>query len=276
MAGLASGILGSYGATYISALVPPSELADSRASDAPIRTVIVRDRDQGIQGELWMYPGPVTQNRKAEVAATTVRPSSDELHDALYSSGFSDVNMTLLRLLVEGRRNGRVRIIDMQPRIIEKRLPGSGASLLGPGAQGTGQSVSIGFNLDEDQPVARKVNPLGDPSAKEYFGSSFFADSSTELGRVEQEIYRIAARTLACDVKWALLVKLVVPDVDPSTTMIEVVDNGGLPFRTTALLYDSSGILPDRSRYSEIYQYELNQLDYRSAKFRRVNNLDGW
>lgn len=275
IAGVASGIVGSVGAGYVSAWNPPSELVDAQSSDAPVRAYLVRERDLGLQGELWVYPGVVSEERLAVGALSKHVSSLDDRHSKLYNEGYVDANITLIKLIVEGRRNIPVRIIDIKARILSRSPLLKGYSLLGPGPQGTGPSVALGFELDEDEPRAREVNTaLQDPYSPDYFGRPFFATANTELARGEQEVYTITGRTFSADIAWELELlvsvagksepfRLRLGDRDGALRTIGIIQNRESDF--------TSPTWPDFASYGEVYLYQLD-----GYTFTRSYSGDGW
>ena len=219
-AGLASGALAGYGTAYFTALSPPEELADSQASEPPIRAIVLPERNQPLQGELWTYPGVLSQNQDALAAISGKLTNFDDFHDRLYATGFLDTGLTLAKLVVEGRRNAPIRIVDIRARIVARRPIGSTYSVIGPGAEGgTDDTVGLGFDLADQFPVARKI----ESSLPITLGAPFFADSSTELARGEQEVYSI--RALAApevDLEWELVLEVVAAGASNSDTTVAV------------------------------------------------------
>lgn len=258
LAGVASGVLGSYGTAYLSAVVSPSELADARSGSEPVRAVVVPERDQGIQGERWIYPGPISLDNAALQAISNPSPTYEELHNRLRNRGFLDAEYTLFKLSIEGRRNSPVRVIDIEPHVVNRRPPSPLFSSLGPGPQGSGSSIGIGYDLDEQIPAARKINPMSDgPSYADYFAEPFFGESNTQLARGEQEIYQVIARTFRWDVEWFLRVSVLV--AGQSDPIVVQVGNGEKPFRTVA--YPDPDV---PQNYSERYviNLELSEIKF--------------
>lgn len=276
IAGVVSGVLGSVGAGYVSAWRPPSEVVDAQSSDAPVRAYIVRERDQGLQGELWVYPGAVSTKSSATTALTSRVSTPEDRHISLYNEGYVDANITLIKLLVEGRRNTPVRIIDIRARILNRRPLSAGYSLLGPGPQGTGPSVALGFELDEDEPRAREVDTaLGDPYSSDYFGGPFFAGANTELARGEQEVYAITARTFSADIEWEL--ELMVSVAGRSEPFRLRLGDRGRALRTIGIIQNRddefpSPVSPDFESYGEVYGYQADGYSF----IRSYSDGFGW
>jgi hypothetical protein len=252
--GIVVGVSGTYGAEYLSAAFKPDELADAQASGPPVQTTVVPERNQLLQGELWVYPGPISADKSAAEAIAGAVADFEEFHTRLYSAGYQDVDLTLAKLLVEGRRNTPVRIVDMWARITRRQPLTDNYSIIGPGAEGgTEESVGVGFNLAEQHPVARKVEStfpvikLGDP---------LFAESNTELERGKQEVYEDRALGVPeFDIEWEIVIDVAVAG-QPEVSSVIALRNDK-PFRTIAQQNTPDGGVA-LDKYAEVYAYDSN------------------
>jgi hypothetical protein len=250
--GVATGVLGSYGTDYLSATLSPEELADAQALNAPVRAIVVPERYQALQGELWVYPGPLSQNPQAlEVISGSV-DNFDDFHRRMYAVGFQDADITLATLLVEGRRNSPVRVINMHARILSRRVVGTSYSVIGPGGEsGTVETVDLGFNLSDRNPVARRVEIS--PNQDVEFGAPFFAEFNTELSRGDQEVYSVRAHSGGTwDLEWELVIDVVAAGASESESVGTL--RRGAPFRTIGLQYREGGGFA-YEKYAEVYAY---------------------
>jgi len=264
---LASGVFGTWAGEYVTARFSPKEVADALSTDPPIRAIVVPERDQGLQGELWIYPGVLSENAAGLAAASTAAENDTDLHNKLYQNGFLDVELTLATLLLEGRRNVPVRVINIRAEILDRQPLPQGYSLLGPGPQGTGESILIGFDLDSSNLDARAVEELRSPYDKDSMKGSFFSSHNTELILGEQEVYRIVSRSFRSDVKWQLIAEVAVAGESAPTTV--PITNGGKPFRTIAL-HSRKDSEVDQAQYSELYRYQGEP----DIRFIRVSHLE--
>jgi hypothetical protein len=251
MAGLLTGVGGSYGAEFLSAAFSPEELTDSLFA-APVRTLIVPQRKPEFQGELWIYPGKVSSDPRAaaQLSAGTAT-SFDDFHRKMYAAGFHDLYVTFATLLIEGRRNAPVRIIEIRARILRRQSTTPETySIVGPGAEGgTEESISIGFDLSDRDPVARRAELNFEDGVK--LGDPFFSTSNTELGRGETEVYSITAvASKDWDIEWEIEVLVLAPgETEPVAVFAQRPVS---PFRTISGLYNEQGDF-DISKYAEIY-----------------------
>ncbi|HJS82044.1 MAG TPA: hypothetical protein VJ742_04330, partial [Nitrososphaera sp.] len=250
-----TGSASGYGSDVAKALHPPEEIADRASSEEPITANIILERSLVTQGELWIYPGRLSQDPRALRAVTTTYDNYDQLHQGLYKSGLFDAGVSNFKLIVEGNRNVPVQIIGMRAVFNHRLERSTGHTALSPGPQGTGPLVQIGFDLDESDPLARAVNQEEGATihVDGYFKQPFFSSSVTELKRGERQVYQVQARTIKWDLDW--------------TVELEVVDGAGLSrripakqnIRTIGILYDkeSGPTSPDPAQYSEFYEFGL-------------------
>lgn len=248
-----AGSAGGYGTEIARAINPPGEIADDASREDPITARIIPERDIDTQGELWVYPGRLSEHPAALQAATKNYESFDQLHRNLYRTGFADAGVSSFKLIVEGNRNVPVQIIGMRA-VFERRVePSPDHTVLAPGPQGTGPLVQIGFDLDEQDPVAHAVDQTEGASihGEGFLKEPFFSASVTELRRGERQIYQVKARVTKWDADW--------------TVELEIVDRNGLSqrvsakqnLRTIGLLSTDPGstLNPDPAQYAESYEF---------------------
>jgi hypothetical protein len=258
----AVGILSGYLTDLAKLAIPPGAIVDVASGDA-IRATILLEHDQGDQGELWLYPFPLSANRP-DIAQTLSRKVSDfdDLHRQLYASGAIDVNITHAKLVVEGQRNTGVRIIGMQAMIKNRINPTPGFTLITPGPQGEGLNARVGFDLDNRQNTVARETRGPNAYADDYFGTPVFSNSTFFLSKGEQQIFQVTARTVKYDVQWTIDLTAL---VDGVTKHYEATV-AGRPIRTSTLIrparqaYTTANAMDwDSSKYSEIYEYSFDQ-----------------
>jgi hypothetical protein len=143
------GIATNYFTEVAKAAFPPTELADDQARDLPIRAVALLDRSDGDQGELWYFPYAISS--RPDVAKRITAGSFIDEFDRrkfYYDNGAADIEVSHVKLVLEGRRNDGVRVLDIRARATKSAFPSTGGSLLIPGPQGRGASARMGFDFD--------------------------------------------------------------------------------------------------------------------------------
>lgn len=261
----AVGILSGYVSDLTKLAIPPGAVVDVTNRDA-IRATILIEHDQGDQGELWLYPFALSANRP-DVAQTLSRRVTDwdDLHHKLYESGAIDVNLTHAKLIVEGQRNTGVRLIGMQAIIKSRAKPAPGFTLIAPGPQGEGSNALVAFDLDDVQnSVAREPHGLS-AYGDDYFGSPVFSDHTFLLGKGEQQVFQITARTVRYDVQWTIDVTALVDGV----TQHYDATVAGRPIHTSTLIrpagqpYSTTNAMAwDSQKYSEVYELDFEHLNF--------------
>jgi hypothetical protein len=233
-------------------IVPPGEVADRQASEQAAATTVLLERSSGTQNDLWIFPYLLSQRKELFNTITQNPPNGRDEIKLFYSNGAVDVNTTNFKLILMGRRNVDIRIIDVRANEISRsqRL-GEGASILTPGPQGQDESLLLGFDLDNSDLSAKKVDdPLSVFATDGFFGGSVFEGSTVSLARNEQQVFQIIGRSLEYYVEWTIQVDLLVNGEMSNLN----IDANGQPFRTCGA-YPSFGdpTGPDENKYSEVY-----------------------
>jgi hypothetical protein len=226
----------------------------------PVRVIVVLERDQQVQGEMWVFPHAIFP---AEQDAQLLAEASDRIEEfrtwARQNDG-ADAEITVLKLVIEGLRADTVRVIGMRARLDQPRgAPLTGTLLYAPTQEGI-DITEIGFDLDENDPVARTVSENASPRATDYFGASYFGTQQTKtLQRGEQEVFQITARTLRSYLEWHIEVTLLV-DGDEQTIDARPA---GTNIRTTALNQSSSQDpynMINYPAYQRLYAWDFNRV----------------
>jgi hypothetical protein len=137
--------------------------------------------------------------------------------------GGVDPGSVIVQLVLAGNRDNVVRILNLRP-VGQCADPLRGTLLYSPPAA-QNLSVSIGLNLDQEDPVAQKLT--GDSK----FGQDYFSSKTVSLKYGEQQVFRIVAVTS----KHYCQFRLNFTVLDGPRTIHETVGNGSQPFRVTAL-----------------------------------------
>lgn len=134
---------------------------------------------------------------------------------------------TSLRLVAAGDRARPVLIQDMRLRVLTRRAPLSGTLVYGP-PQGEASAVTVGFDLDERRPIARRVDRFG------ALGKPYFSGRFVTLARGEPIEFYAQAFTDTCYCEWELDLDVVADGVVHTV----VARDGDRAFRTTAFADD--------------------------------------
>lgn len=255
--GVVTGVAGGYLTDYAKAVNPPGEQADRNSTEDPIRAIILRERDIGSQGELWVFPYRLSSRDDVAQAVLNGFDNDDDRVRFYFRNGAIDPNVSSMKLIVEGRRNSGVRIVDIRAKIHKMAEPLANCTVLTPGPQGESPSAMIGFDLDgaETSALRTSKDEFADVFTKEYFGKPYFAVDTVGLNRTEQQVFQIMARTVRHYVEWYVEVVLLVDNVEKSY-QYGINDR---PIITTALypqdgLSDMRNVLvPQEDRYAEVY-----------------------
>ena len=252
LGGTLAGAAGGYGGALALARNPPGETLEKNSDEPPVRCTVIVERDSGVQGSLWIYPGILKENPALHRRLTGAFMWSD-LDNRFREGGAVDAGVTVAKLIVEGRRTKPLRIIDIRPRILSRKPTSRSMTIFGPGPQGTGESPQIGFNLDENVPIARKVDRSDNGSVwlPGFFRGSFFDSSTGEVVKGSQEVYQIFARTTKFDVTWNI--DLTVSVDGGREPVLLTVDINGQPIRTVATRAKGNPTDVDPSEYAEAY-----------------------
>ena len=252
--GVLSGAATTYLGDYLGIIVPPAEVADLQANEPAARAIVLVERNVATQGSLWIFPYLLSR-RPALLERVTESPLSGQGElNYYYTNGASDINVTHCKLILEGRRNIEIRLIDIRAVILKRseRL-GEGASVLTPGPQGQEESLELGFDLDGSTFSAKAiVDPASIFDDVGFFGDRIFQETTVALARNEQQAFQVTARSLKYYVEWSLEVDLII------NGELEVlsIDANGRPFRTCGAYPESEygdPTAPDEKRYSEVY-----------------------
>jgi hypothetical protein len=228
------------------------------SNEQPVRPFVLLERDQQIQGETWVFPQAISMTQPDRKVLAGAYDHIDEFRDWARSHGGVDPSITVLKLVVEGQTKHSVRVIGMRVGIDRRQAPVTG-TLLHAGTEQGDDITQVGFDLDENDPVARTVREEG-PSVDNYFGAPYFSARQTKtLAQGEQEVFQITARTLKSYVEWHIELKLLL-DGQEQTMKVRPADRN---IGTTALRRVGSGTPQERTNYAAykvLYVMDFNQL----------------
>jgi hypothetical protein len=151
----------------------------------------------------------------------------------------------LLSVTVRGNAGEPVRLVDLRP-VKTCKPPLTGTYFKGY-SQGSGDTVKIGIDLDQADPIAQS---MARTTARGLFplGDNFFATTAIQLAPEETETLTIGVFTKSSSCEFRL--RLYVATVDGQ--QYETIDNHGEPLRLTAT---ARPVDPDKpySAYSSAY-----------------------
>jgi hypothetical protein len=183
------------------------------------------------------------------------RDSEDEFNRWMRERGGVDVNVSFIRLVITGERRSGVLVTGMRADILVTQPPLHGALFFVP-SESEGRSVRLGFNLDEEKPVARVVSgPDKNYQSADFFGPRYFDDNNISLEDGERHVIDLVATTTSRYHAWRILMDV---HADGHTVPVTIgAPRGGdgnnkPPFEITALERLLDGNSPFRT-YDELY-----------------------
>jgi hypothetical protein len=175
--------------------------------------------------------------------------ASPDLVTKLRAAGGVSFAVLTLRLILEGRRNQQVDILDIRPdpASLRRAAPLAG-TLFHVSAQGGSATLRMLVNLDEPVPVAREPR-LDSATETQRPGAPFFENTTISLQDRERQVVVLRALTERYDATFRLRITYRIGDSDK----VVLVDDGGRPFQVTA---PSPGPAPDTWAYQEAYDLQ--------------------
>jgi len=192
-----------------------SDIQDHIATGPPLG-VTVQTRESAENNGAWLFPGrPLAPHATLSWAGLSgiLAKRADK----------TDTYETTTLITLEGRRAHTVVITGMHLKVLSRTTPALGGTLLVDPPQGEDDTIKIGFDLDDDIPVARNLN-----TQHARFGEPYFNDYTVSFKKGEETTFGIMFRTVKSDVTYDLVLDEVV-DGKPTE---QVVANGSRPFRT--------------------------------------------
>ncbi|WP_432902250.1 hypothetical protein ACQP1S_01505 [Micromonospora matsumotoense] len=182
----------------------------------------------------WVLPAPLTSGQRQELLTRWQRTADGEGPDSLPGVvhgvvRFTDARLTRLltriRISAVGQWTGPVFVRQIRARVLKRSAPMSG-TLIFQGSQGDGEPLSIGFDLDEPESIARVIRPKD-----ETLGAAYGDHRALTLSPGEPVTLDVQAYTDRSYCEWVVELEL---DLH-GERRIQVVDDHGRPFRSTGL-----------------------------------------
>lgn len=229
VAWLAAAVLAAVAGVVAAAVTPyVNELVDAimPGDDIGVVTDVVHLDDQGYSMAM---PGAYVPTREQQALMNGLDADKAEaLTRQLRAAGGADISALSFRILLEGRRNEAVRIVDIYPVNIKREKPFGGMLFDMPPQAGVPNMRMI-FNMDEKFPYAYEA--VADKSDGQLVpGELFFGKNTIFLPSREQEAVIVRATTQQNAVSFDLKIKYVIGDERRETT----INDGGRRFQVTA------------------------------------------
>jgi hypothetical protein len=170
--------------------------------------------------------------------------TAPQLAEQLRAHGGVDVRDLTLRIVLEGRSNQEVRILDIRPVVTERRAPVAG-TLFSVTPQAGAPTMKTIIDLDDPLPVLRTLVlkdgwlPVG--------GRPYFEDNTIRLKDRERDVLLVRAAANRYSVAFKLEVDYLVGAKRKTT----VIDDAGRPFRVTGV---HCGSKPGIASYTSAYE----------------------
>jgi hypothetical protein len=207
------------------------------------RTVEVVNLDD--QGYSVAFPGryrPTASQQRLMSRLDGV--TAPRLAAQLRARGGVDVRALTLRIVLEGRSNQAVTILDMRPVAVARTVP-VGGTLFSVPPQAGAPTMKMIVDLDKPLPVLRTVvlkhgwQPVG--------GRPFFEDITIRLRDRERDVLLVRA---VAD-RYSVAFKLEVDYLVGAKRKTAVIDDRGRPFRVTGLRCSAA---PGFAAYASAYE----------------------
>jgi hypothetical protein len=150
----------------------------------------------------------------------------------LRAAGGADLDTLSIRVLLEGRRNQEVRVVDIYPVNIKREPPFSGTNFYMP-PQAGGPNLQMIFDMAERFPRAREFAMNGETIVP---GDLFFRKATISLPDRAQDVLVIRATTKKQAISFELQVTYFVGGEQRQV----VFNNNGKPFQVTATHCDAA------------------------------------
>jgi hypothetical protein len=165
------------------------------------------------------------------------------------AAGGVNAEKLTLRVVLEGRRNRQIRILDIRPVVVEQTPPLSG-TLFNVGTQGGEPTLRMIIDFDRPNPVVRDVLPESDPLDPKS-GRPFFDNVTISLRDREQQVLLIRAIVRRYYAAFKLQIDYRIGD---ESKIMEITDHGQ-PFRVTGL---NPGPEPHTLSYKRVFELQGN------------------
>lgn len=225
-------------AVSVSRAAQPSASPGKAISDSsgPPLTVVSEDPLNIDQMVVWVFPGEYlpSQFQLKYVNSLIRNPDSvpwPAFVQWFFSRGAYESGGTSTQLVVQNNRSHPVRIIDMNV-IKQCRAPLTGTMFFGAGGA-VDETVGLGFNLDSSDTEAEQAQGTGLASWK----PDYFTRYTISIQPGAQQVFNLWTVTSrqACTFEYQVTV------LDGEKKVTQIIGDGTVPFRATALVNNPSG-----------------------------------
>ncbi|MGX4657812.1 hypothetical protein ACWCHM_29445 [Micromonospora sp. SCSIO 07396] len=192
----------------------------------------------------WVLPAPLTIDQRQELLTVPRSPEREGPEDfpEVVSGRPSDAGgrsrlLTRIRISAVGQWTGPVFVKQIRARVLKRSAPMSGTFLY-RGSQGDGPPLEIGFNLDEQDSIARVIS-----EKDQTLGVAYVDRRALTLAPGEPLTIDVQAYTDRSYCEWIIELDL---DLN-GEKRVQVVDDHGRPFRSSGLA----------SRYQDRYYVHI-------------------
>jgi hypothetical protein len=245
-------------------LVDPSEAKDALRSgpDLSVNAEIVY---LGDQGRSMVVPGPFQPSvHLRQIMSQPGAAASPEFLGEVRSAGGVSLTLLTLRMVVEGRRNQEIRILDIRPKIVERTPPLDGTLFDAPG-QGAGPTMKMLLDLDRAHPIVTEA-VITDDEVKS--GPAFFGNTTISLKDREEQVIILRALAVNHYAAFELIFEYRLGDKARTMTLT----NQGQAFRVTG---PRLGAGPDELSYQDAFELQGDFSLCRIAEPRRFSRRSG-
>jgi hypothetical protein len=178
------------------------------------------------------HPDPNLVRALARPMAAASFPLIQQIRDV----GGIKIHDMAIRVVVEGNRNQKVRILSIHPVEVRRAAPLDGV-LFDILAQGQDSDIQMAFKMDQPSPQALKIDAIGRATRE-----AFFDTNTISLAKGEQQVLLIRATAACYDVTFKLAIDYLVGNEQKA----QIVSDHGRPFHVTAYRFDKSGAVAYR------------------------------
>ena len=183
-----------------------------------------------------------TQHQSQLMRALGDYEKREELSFDLRRSGGVDVERLTLQVVLEGRSNQEIRVVDIRPTDVERTAPLDGTLFSTP-PQAGGASIVLLLDMDQPTPVMNVV--AGTDESGPVPGQPYFENNNIRLADREQDVLVIRTSAMKSTVRFRLKIEYLIGGDSKSI----VIDDDGVPFGITPINCVRRGLVSYRKGY---------------------------
>lgn len=215
-----------------------------------------------------VVPGPFQPSvRLRQIMSQPGAAASPELLNEVRAAGGVHLTVLTLRMVVEGRRSQGIRILDIQPKIVNRTPPLDGTLFDAPGQAGPDPTMKMLLDLDRAHPIVTEAL-ITDDEVKS--GPAFFGNTTISLKDREEQVIVLRAVAVSHYAEFELIFEYRVGDQIRAMT---VTTNQGQPFRVTGPHLGSGS---DEWSYQDVFELQGDFSLCEVAEPRHFSILSGY